>query len=236
MSGFGFGNSSMTETNVQTFNPIMRMVYVWMTLGLIVTGAVAAYLSGTDLAIQIASSPGLLFGVIIGQLVLVIALSAGLQRMSPGLAIGMFFVYAALMGVTLSMIFFVYDLGTIQLAFFSTAGAFLAMSVLGYTTQLDLSQYRTYFLMGLLGLIVAGLVNMFLRSSGFDLLISMFGVVLFVGLTAYDTQKIKRMAADPMINSDGSMAMRVSIYGALNLYLDFINLFLYLLRLFGRRR
>ena len=164
----------------------------------------------------------------------VIALGVRMMKMSPTTALAMFFLYAALTGVTFSVLFLVYDLGTIQLAFFSTAGAFLAMSVVGYTTQLDLSQYRSYFMMGLIGLIVAGLVNMFLRSSAMDMVISMFGVVIFVALTAYDTQKIKRMAADPMINSDGTMAARVSIYGALQLYLDFINLFLYLLRLFGR--
>jgi FtsH-binding integral membrane protein len=236
MTGFGFGSSSIPETSVQTFNPIMRMVYLWMTLGLAVTGVIAWVLAGTEVGLQIATNPALLIGAVILQFVLVIGLTAGLMRLAPGVAIAMFFLYAAVTGVMFSMIFLAYDLGTIQLAFFSTAGAFLAMSVVGYTTQLDLSQYRTYFIMGLIGLIVAGFVNILFKSPILDMAISMVGVVIFVALTAYDTQKIKRMAADPAINSDGSMSMRVSIYGALSLYLDFINLFLYLLRLFGRSR
>ena len=214
----------------------MRMVYLWMTLGLAVTGVIAWVLAGTEVGLQIATNPALLIGAVILQFVLVIGLTAGLMRLAPGVAIAMFFLYAAVTGVMFSMIFLAYDLGTIQLAFFSTAGAFLAMSVVGYTTQLDLSQYRTYFIMGLIGLIVAGFVNILFKSPILDMAISMVGVVIFVALTAYDTQKIKRMAADPAINSDGSMSMRVSIYGALSLYLDFINLFLYLLRLFGRSR
>ncbi len=236
MTGFGFGSSSIPETSVQTFNPIMRMVYLWMTLGLAVTGVIAWVLAGTEVGLQIATNPALLIGAVILQFVLVIGLTAGLMRLAPGVAIAMFFLYAAVTGVMFSMIFLAYDLGTIQLAFFSTAGAFLAMSVVGYTTQLDLSQYRSYFIMGLIGLIVAGFVNILFKSPILDMAISMVGVVIFVALTAYDTQKIKRMAADPAINSDGSMSMRVSIYGALSLYLDFINLFLYLLRLFGRSR
>lgn len=148
----------------------------------------------------------------------------------------LFFVYAAVNGFTLSLIFLVYELGTISTAFFSTAAAFGAMTVLGYTTQLDLSKYRSYFIMGLVGLIAAMLVNIFLRSSTFDLIISIFGVFLFLALTAYDTQKIKQLAADPELTSNGEMMMKVSILGALTLYLDFINLFLFLLRLFGRGR
>jgi len=148
----------------------------------------------------------------------------------------MFVAYAILNGLTLSLIFLVYDIGAINLAFFSAAGTFAAMSVLGYTTELDLSQYRTYFMMALIGLVIAMVINIFLHSSGLDLIISIAGVLIFTVLTAYDTQKIKRWAADPTFTEDGSLLMKISIMGALTLYLDFVNLFLFLLRLFGRRR
>jgi uncharacterized protein len=185
---------------------------------------------------QFIENPALLFGAIIGELVLVLGLTFALRRLSPTVAAIMFIAYALLNGLTLSLIFIVYNIGAIYLAFFTTAGTFAAMSVLGYTTELDLSQYRTYFIMALIGLVIAMVVNMFLRSSGLDLIISMAGVVIFTALTAYDTQKIKRWAADPAFNEDGSLLMKISIIGALTLYLDFVNLFLFLLRLFGRRR
>ena len=237
MAGF-FGNNSgdaispvSSDTQIR---PLMRMVYVWMTIGLFVTAGVAMWVASSPTLIN--SARQFFIPAVIGELVLVIALSWGLRRMSPGLAIALFFAYAAVNGFTLSLIFLVYKLGTIQLAFVSTAATFGVMSVVGYTTQLDLSKYRTYFLMALIGLLVAMVVNIFLQSSTFDLLISMFGVILFTALTAYDTQKIKRLAADPEIAADGSLTLKLSIMGALTLYLDFINLFLFILRLMGRRR
>jgi FtsH-binding integral membrane protein len=217
--------------------PLMRMVYVWMTFGLLVTAGIAWYVANSPALLEaIVGNRGVFIGLIIGQLGLVLALSFLVRRLPPAVAVAMFFIYAGMNGLTLSVIFLVYSLGTISMAFVATAGAFAAMSVLGFTTNVDLSRYRTYFIMGLIGLLVAGLLNFIFRSSTFDLLISMFGVFLFTALTAYDTQKIKRMAEDPALNADGSMVMRLSIYGALTLYLDFINLFLYLLRLFGRSR
>lgn len=238
MSGF-FGNRNespiLSEPRVG-LQPLMRMVYAWMTLGLLVTGGVAVYTANMLTTSARSINPGLFLGGVIVELALVMGLSWGIRRLSPGVAIAMFLIYAAVNGFTLSVIFLVYNLGTIQLAFFSTAATFAVMSVVGYTTQLDLSQYRTYFIMGLIGVIVASLVNVFLRSTGFELLISLVGVVLFTALTAYDTQRIKRMASDPEITSDTNMSMKLGILGALTLYLDFVNLFLFLLRLFGRRR
>jgi FtsH-binding integral membrane protein len=216
--------------------PLMRMVYLWMAFGLVISGVVAFYVSHSSIMDSLLDNPALLFGAIIGELVLVFALTLGLRRLSPPVAAVMFVLYALLNGLTLSLIFLVYDIGAINLAFFSAAGTFAAMTVLGYTTELDLSQYRTYFMMALIGLVIAMVVNMFLQSSGLDLIISMGGVLIFTVLTAYDTQKIKRWAADPTLTEDGSLLMKVSIIGALNLYLDFVNLFLFLLRLFGRRR
>ncbi len=216
--------------------PVMRMVYVWMTLGLVLTGIVAVTVAGSPTLIRAAMSNGLFIGAIVIELVLVLALSAAINRMSPAVAAIMFFAYAALNGFTLSLIFVAYDIGAIYKAFFSAAITFAVMSVVGFTTEFDLSRYRSYFVMGLIGLVVASVVNIFLRSSGFDLIISLFGVGLFVALTAYDTQKIAQLAARQDIEADGTVATRVSIIGALTLYLDFINLFLFLLRLFGRQR
>jgi FtsH-binding integral membrane protein len=238
MSGF-FGQQSnqgpLGALRVEV-RPLMRMVYMWMTLGLVISGVVAYYVSHSSVMDSLLASPGILFGAIIGELALVLVLSFALRRLSPTVAAVMFIAYALLNGLTLSLIFIVYNVGAINLAFFSAAGTFAAMTVLGYTTELDLSQYRTYFFMALIGLFVAMLVNFFLQSSGLDLIISMAGVLIFTALTAYDTQKIKRWAADPALTEDGNLAMKISIIGALNLYLDFVNLFLFLLRLFGRRR
>lgn len=237
MSGFfGSGNQGPVGALRVEVRPLMRMVYTWMFVGLLITAVVALAVTSTPALTRTIHQPSVMFGAIMAELALVIGLSFFLRRLSPFAAALMFLVYAVLNGITLSIIFAVYSIGTIQLAFFSAAGTFAAMTVLGYTTELDLSQYRSYLLMGLIGLLVAGLVNVFLRSSGLDLLISMAGVLIFTVLTAYDTQKIKRMAADPEIQDDGSLLMKLSIMGALALYLDFVNLFLYLLRLFGRRR
>lgn len=213
--------------------PLMRQVYLWMTTGLLVTAAVSIGVATTPAIQEFAYNPAVLIGAIIAEFALVIALMWGLRRMSPGVAITMFFVYAALNGLTLSLIFFAYSLGSISAAFFTTAGLFGAMTVVGFTTKVDLSKYSSYFMMGLIGLVIAMVVNMFIGSGPLDLLISIVGVVLFTALTAYDTQKIKNMAADPTIEADGSLAMKLSIMGALTLYLDFINLFLFLVRLFG---
>jgi len=240
MSGF-FG--SQNDNNQGAFGalrvevrPLMRLVYMWMTLGLVISGVVAVYVSHSSIMDRLVENPALLFGAIIGELVLVIGLTFALRRISPNVAAIMFVAYAILNGLTLSLIFLVYDIGAINLAFFSAAGTFAAMSVLGYTTELDLSQYRTYFMMALIGLVIAMVINIFLHSSGLDLIISIAGVLIFTVLTAYDTQKIKRWAADPTFTEDGSLLMKISIMGALTLYLDFVNLFLFLLRLFGRRR
>lgn len=215
--------------------PLMRNVYLWMFFGLLVTTVISLITVNTPAILELAFNRAIFFGAIIAELVLVIALSAALRRLSPGMAMAMFVVYAALNGFTLSLIFLVYDLGAITNAFLTTAFLFAAMSAIGYFTDIDLSRFSSYLLMGLIGLIIASVVNLFLRSSGLDFVISLFGVVLFTALTAYDTQKIKLLAADPTIEADGSILLKLSIYGALTLYLDFINLFLFLLRLFGRR-
>ncbi|NWG17500.1 MAG: Bax inhibitor-1/YccA family protein [Chloroflexi bacterium] len=216
--------------------PLMRLVYLWMSVGLLATALIAMIVSGSEALLAVVMNPVVLIGSVVGQLALVIALSAGLRRMSQDMAAVLFFVYAALNGFVFSLIFVAYDLGAISLAFLTTAGLFGAMTVVGYTTKTDLTQFRSYFMMALIGLVIAMIVNMFLGSGPLDFLISIVGVVLFTALTAYDTQRIKEMAADPTIEADGSLAAKMGILGALMLYLDFINLFLFLLRLFGGGR
>jgi hypothetical protein len=233
---FSFGVPNTAAGISVNFRPLMRAVYIWMTLGLLATTAVGLLVNNNPSLRALSLEPGVMIGAIIAELVLVIALSLAINRLSPEAAGVMFFIYACVNGFTLSFIFMIYDLGSITAAFITAAGMFAAMSVIGFTTQVDLTRYRSYFLMGLIGLLIALVVNIFLRSSGLDLIISLFGVALFTGLTAYDTQRIRNMAANSAISGDGTVAMKISIIGALQLYLDFVNLFLYLLRLFGRRR
>ncbi len=216
-------------------NRLMRLVYLWMGLGLLVTTITAIFISSNESLLQIAQN--LFIFAIIGTLIMVVALSALIFKMSVGMATTLFFVYAGVNGITFAFVFLAYDLGSIAAAFGTTAVLFGVMTVVGFTTSVDLTRYRTYFLMGLFGLIIAMFVNMFLLQSGpLDLMISIFGVVLFTALTAYDTQRILRIAEMPEVQADGSIAMKLSILGALTLYLDFINLFLFLLRIFGGGR
>lgn len=218
------------------FRPLMRQVYMWMGLGLLVTFFIALLTANTPALQQIAFNPTVMLISVFGSLGLVIGLSWGIRRMSATTAAVLFFVYAALLGfTTMAIVFAVYPVGTIVAAFGTTAALFGVMTVIGFTTKVDLSKYSTYFMMALIGLVIAIIVNMFLNSGPFEMLISIFGVILFTALTAYDTQKIKEMSMDPELQAGGEMMMKISILGALTLYLDFVNLFLFLLRLFGSR-
>lgn len=216
---------------------VLRNVYIWMTLGLGITGVVALYVAGSpELMRSIVLNQGIFFGLIIAQLVLVMVLSARVHAMSPTAATLSFAGYAVLNGVTLSVVFLAYTGASVATAFFVTAGTFGALSVYAITTNRELGGLGQYVFGALVGLIIASVVNMFLRSSGLDFLISFAGVIIFMGLTAYDTQMIKRMSAQMGSSADEADYIRVSIMGALRLYLDFINLFLYLLRFLGKRR
>jgi uncharacterized protein len=213
---------------------VMTQVYAWMTAGLLLTGAVAMFVAGNQaLANLIFGVPFVFFGLIIATLALVWILSANIGRMSPALATGMFLGYSALNGLTLSVIFFAYTSASIASTFFITAGTFGAMSAWGYFTKRDLSGWGNFLFMALIGLILASVVNIFWANSGLYWIVTYAGVLIFVALTAYDTQQIKRMIAEVR---DEAGERRVAIYGALRLYLDFINLFLYLLRILGSRR
>lgn len=211
---------------------VMRRVYGKMTLGLLLT-ALTSYLmllSPTLMGLLFSSTATIwiLFAVEIG---LVIYLSARIDKMSNGMANAVFFLYSALNGVALAPIFLAYTGSSIAMTFAITAGTFGAMSVAGYVTKKDLSKFGAFLFMALIGLIICSLVNLFMHNTMMDWCISIAGVVIFVGLTAWDTQYIKRMCAE----ADSSMVGKVATMGALRLYLDFVNLFLYLLRFFGSR-
>ena len=213
--------------------PLLRSVYLWMTLGLLLTAVVAFAIA--DYAPHLLHNVLLVWGILIAQLILVVVLAAAIWRLSFGAAALIFILYAALTGFSLSGIVLYYSLGTLTQAFLSTAALFGVMSIVGLTTKADLSKLGTYLIIGLVGIIIAMFINFFLRSNTFDFIISIVGVIIFTGLTAYDTQKIARLAADPRIEGEGSqLAGKLSILGALMLYLDFLNLFLFLLRIFGR--
>src|ERR1700689_1357405 len=222
----------------------MIRVYNYMAAGVALTGLVAwfpysaavvqtgAGLQLTSFGQQIFHGP-LMWILVLAPLGLVMLLSFGINRLSAGTALTLFFVYAGLLGLSLSSIFVAYNLGSIARVFFISAATFGAMSLYGYTTKRDLTAVGSFLFLGLIGIVIASLVNIFLQSSGLYWVISVLGVLIFVGLTAYDTQSIKEMYD---VHDDGTIAGRKAVMGALRLYLDFINLFLMLLRLFGDRR
>jgi hypothetical protein len=215
-------------------NRVMQRVYVWMMVGLLVTGVVAMIVAANDAFMEaIFGNLFVLFGLIIAEFVLVWILASRIERLSVGTATVMFLVYSAINGLTMAAIFWVYTSASIASTFFITAGTFGVMSLYGMVTKRDLSGMSTYLIMALIGLLLASIVNIFWNNSALYWIITFAGVLIFVALTAYDTQKIKRIAAGVTNEAD---AGRLAIIGALALYLDFINLFLYLLRIFGRRR
>ncbi len=214
-------------------NEFIRRVYNWMALGLAVTAIVALYAVNSGLVFSLLRNPLVIVLLIVGELGLVIALSAAIGRFQSSTALFMFFAYSFLNGLTLSTIFLVYTKASIANTFFITAGTFAAMSVYGYTTKRDLTSMGSFLMMGLIGIIIASVVNFFFRSPAFYWLITYAGIAIFVGLTAYDAQKIKEMAYAGFSGSEEER--KGAVIGALRLYLDFINLFLLLLRIFGRR-
>ncbi len=214
---------------------LFRNVYLWMTMALCLTALTAYTVAGSESLLQaIFSSRALFFGLIIGELVLVMVLAANIMRMSFLTATLLFIAYSVVNGATLSVIFLVYDLGSIGLTFLVTAGMFGAMSLYGFVTGRDLSSWGNLLMMALVGVIIASLVNLFLKSEMLMWIVTYIGILLFVGLTAYDTQRIKRMIYSGA-EVDETM-QKLALLGALSLYLDFINLFLYMLRLLGNRR
>jgi FtsH-binding integral membrane protein len=231
-------SDALTKSRTEVLvNDYVRSVYNWMAIGLGLTGFIAYYVSTNESFMRyIGTNPVLLIGLIIVELGLVFAISGMVQRISAGTATALFVIYSALNGVTLSFIFMVYTASSIFSTFFICGGTFVACSIYGWTTKRDLTSFGGFLLMGLFGIIIATVVNMFVRSSGMSMLISYIGVFVFVGLTAYDTQKIKNMALTQPSGLDDAVIRKGAILGALSLYLDFINLFLMLLRIFGQSR
>lgn len=222
----------------QKVSAAMKVVYLKMFLGLVVSAltawGIAAYSSASNggFILYMAQHSWVYWGLMIAEIGLVLLISGGLRKMNAGIATGLFFLFAIVNGLTLSIIFVVYQLAAIYKTFFITAGVFGAMSVYGYFTNRDLTRVGSFLTMALFGLIILIVVNIFWANSTLDWIISAAGVLIFIGLTAWDTQQIKQMAyADPSMGEG-----RLSTLGALSLYLDFINLFLYLLRFFGGNR
>lgn len=224
-----------TQAQVKV-NEFIRSVYNWMAIGLGLTGFVAFYVSNNEALKQLIFGNRIIFfGLIIGELALVFYLSARVNKMQASTATALFILYAALNGATLSFIFLVYTRSSITSTFFICAATFVACSIYGMTTKRDLTSIGGFMAMGLIGIIIASVVNMFVRSSGMSMIISYIGVLVFVGLTAYDTQKLKSMALNQPDGVNAGVVRKGAILGALALYLDFINLFLMLLRILGNR-
>lgn len=229
------GISAERQWDVSAAFPVlMRKVYVWMTLALVITGFTAYGVANSPGVLQtIYTNPILFWGLIIAEFALVIGVSAAINRLSLSVATLMFVLYSVINGALMSYIFLAYTASSVATVFFITAGTFGAMAFIGYTTKTDLTSMGKILVMALIGMIIATIVNIFVKSSGFTLILSYVGVLVFVGLTAYDSQKIKQMLMQAPDAGEG--AQKLALLGALSLYLDFINLFIYLLRIFGKR-
>jgi FtsH-binding integral membrane protein len=224
-----------TQSQLQV-NTFIRSVYNWMAIGLGITGLVAFYVSNSEAMLQLIFGNQLVFfGLIIGELALVFTISARVQKMKASTATGMFVLYAALNGATLSSIFLIYTRSSITSVFFICAATFIACSIYGMVTKRDLTSMGQFMFMGLIGIIIASVANFFFRSSAMGMIISYIGVLVFVGLTAYDTQKLKTMALTQPEGLEAGVARKGAIIGALTLYLDFINMFIFMLYIFGGR-
>lgn len=240
MNQFNQINFTQQQGTIAVSRTFLSGVFMWMGIALAIT-ALTSWLFAGDQQLMGALYNSETGGMtILGWIVmlapfgLVLWMSAGFNRMSASTMLLVFVTYSILMGMSLSFIFYVYTLGSIAKTFLITTGMFGFMAVLGYTTKTDLTKFGSIMLMGLVGIIIASVVNMFMRSPQMDYIISFIGVLIFTGLTAYDVQKLKRIGQNA--SDDGEAMRKMTIFGALTLYLDFINLFLFLLRFFGNRK
>lgn len=216
---------------IRQANAVMRRVYVRMTIGMLISAFCALGVASSASALHFFLGNQLVYwGMAIAMFAIAIIMPLRMMKMSTGAVFSLFIIYSAMMGAWLAPIFLIYTRGVIASTFFITAGTFGAMSVYGYFTKKDLSKMGSYLVMAVFGLMIAMIVNVFLKSSQMDWIISIVGVLLFVGLTAWDTQAVKRMAA---ANLEPQLADKLATMGAMNLYMDFINMFLFLLRIFG---
>jgi hypothetical protein len=225
----------MDQTQVQTrVNEFVRGVYNWMALGLVLTGVVAYFVTASDQVLGFVYQTRWLF--FIGELALVFIISARIQKLKASTATVMFMAYSALNGATLSLLLMMYTGQAIASTFFICAASFLALSIYGWTTKRDLTGLGSFMFMGLIGILIASVVNIFIGSYGILMIISYIGVLVFAGLTAYDTQQIKAMALSQPAHLDAGVVRKGAIIGALKLYLDFILMFQYLLMILGGNR
>lgn len=216
------------------FPALMRKVYVWMTLALVISGLTAyGVASSPGVLMAIVTNKILFWGLVIAEFALVFGISGAINKLSLTTATLMFILYSVINGALLSFIFVAYTMSSIASVFFITAGTFAVMAFIGYTTKTDLSSMGKILLMGLIGIIIATVVNIFLKSTGLAMIVSYVGVLIFVGLTAYDSQKIKQMLL--MAEDGGETAQKLALLGSLTLYLDFINLFIHLLSILGKK-
>lgn len=226
---------SMSQTQVQArVNAFVRGVYNWMALGLALTGVVAYFVTNNEPALRFVYQARWLF--FIGELALVFIISARIQKLRASTATGMFMAYSALNGATLALLLIMFTGETIASTFFICAAMFLALSIYGWTTKRDLTGLGSFLFMGVIGILIASVVNIFIGSYGMQMIISYIGVLVFSGLTAYDTQQIKAMALSQPADLDAAVVRKGAIIGALKLYLDFILMFQYLLMILGGNR
>ena len=235
-AGYTTESSSRSFYSENAVATLMRNMYAWMAIALVITGFTAfAVANSYSMISALVTSPIIYYGLIFAELGLVYYLSSRIFRMSFATAGLLFAVYSIVNGVTLSLIFLIFKIGSIVSTFFITAGTFGAMAVVGSFLKKDLSFIGRFALMALIGLIIAGVVNIFMRSEGFSFIIAIIGVLVFTALTAYDAQKMKNLIAENGYEINEN-TQKLALIGALELYLDFVNLFLYLLRLLGSRR
>lgn len=222
-------------------NKLLRAAFSWMALAMILTALASLLFANVDSLTRLLfeeTETGVrvstfAYVIMFAPLIFVLIINFGVNKLSFPALIGVFIAYALVNGISFSFIFFIYSVGSILKVFLSTAALFAIMAIAGYTTKTDLTKLGSILIIGLIGIVVASIINMFMRSSGMDYIISILGVIIFTGLTAYDVQKIKVMGE---YAGDGTLSRKAGIMGALTLYLDFINLFLFLLRLFGGKR
>ncbi|MBA2610602.1 MAG: Bax inhibitor-1/YccA family protein [Bacteroidetes bacterium] len=233
---------NMQSGTVTSQNTVLRSAFAWMSMAMVLTTLSAILFAYVPQLTSLLLEPNefggynpttLAYVVMFAPLLFVLAMSFGINKMSLPVLIGTFVAYSVINGISFSFIFFVYNIGSIYKVFLSTAGLFALMAIAGYTTKTDLTKLGSLLMIGLIGIVIASLINLFMRSPGMDYIISIIGVIIFTGLTAYDVQKIKNIGEQA---GDSSESRKYAVMGALTLYLDFINLFLFLLRLFGGRK
>lgn len=235
---FSEGKSIVYESSIQeTFVSLMRKVYLWMTLALLITGLTSYFTACSNTIMNVLLEHSyIIWGLFAVELIVVVILSGRIHKLNVVQATTLFVLYSLINGITLSFIFLAYEGANIAKAFIITSGTFCSMSIYGYTTKKNLATIGKYFYMALLGLIIATIVNLFMGSSLLDMIICYAGVIIFVGLTAWDTQKIKRLLIESSQYGVNEGNMKIALLGALSLYLDFMNLFLYILRIMGKKK